>query len=244
MFWPDVLDYNRFYASHLGVMVANAISRRVAKIWPDAHSHAIIGLGYALPAMHGMIENRRSFAFMPTQQGVIHWPHSQPNRTILTDDYELPLANQSVDRVIMTHMLEHSATPQQLLEEAWRVLTPGGRLLVLVPNRRSIWATLDSTPFGHGRPFSLRQLKNIMEESRFTQTRSGRMLFFPPSNNRLIMRYAAFIEKICCNVHFPFGGLLWMEAEKQVYAIRKVEAKVRKFRPVALPAIEGALRSE
>ena len=47
--------------------------------------------------------------------------------------------------------LEMTNDPGTLLREAWRVLAAGGRLLVVVPNRRGLWARMDTTPFGHGR---------------------------------------------------------------------------------------------
>jgi hypothetical protein len=48
-----------------------------------------------------------------------------------------------------------------LLREVWRVLAPNGRLLAVVPNRRGLWARIDTTPFGHGRPFSRGQVTHL-----------------------------------------------------------------------------------
>ena len=48
--------------------------------------------------------------------------------------------------------------PRELLREMWRVLAPNGRLLIVVPNRRGLWARVDTTPFGYGSPFSRSQL--------------------------------------------------------------------------------------
>jgi alpha-ketoglutarate-dependent 2,4-dichlorophenoxyacetate dioxygenase len=45
---------------------------------------------------------------------------------------------------------------------------PEGRLLLIVPNRRGIWARLDSTPFGHGRPYSRGQLERLLGDALFT----------------------------------------------------------------------------
>ena len=62
----------------------------------------------------------------------------------------------------------------------WRVLSPSGRLLIVTPNRRGLWARFDSTPFGHGRPYSRGQLTQLMRESQFTPTYWGRTLYTPP----------------------------------------------------------------
>ncbi len=46
----------------------------------------------------------------------------------------LPLESESADVVTLSEALEHLVEPRHVLTEARRVLTPGGRLLVTVPN--------------------------------------------------------------------------------------------------------------
>ncbi|MHB1508445.1 MAG: class I SAM-dependent methyltransferase [Acidimicrobiales bacterium] len=46
----------------------------------------------------------------------------------------LPLASQSVDIVIMSEIIEHLVDTDAALREAWRVLVPGGSLLLSTPN--------------------------------------------------------------------------------------------------------------
>jgi ubiquinone/menaquinone biosynthesis C-methylase UbiE len=50
------------------------------------------------------------------------------------DDGGLPLASSSVDVVIMSELIEHLVDPDNALDEAWRVLAPGGMLLLSTPN--------------------------------------------------------------------------------------------------------------
>ncbi len=49
----------------------------------------------------------------------------------------LPLADKSFDTVVCTFTLCSVCTPEKALAEARRVLKPGGRLLLVEPNRRS-----------------------------------------------------------------------------------------------------------
>ena len=55
-----------------------------------------------------------------------------------------------------------------MMREAWRVLADSGRLIVVVPNRRGIWARFEQrSPFGHGHPYSQGQIKRLMRDSLF-----------------------------------------------------------------------------
>ncbi len=69
----------------------------------------------------------------------------------------LPFPDGAFDRIIASEVLEHIWEDERAISELWRVLAPGGRLAVTVPNRwpeRVCWA-LDSdyhdTPGGHVR---------------------------------------------------------------------------------------------
>ena len=50
------------------------------------------------------------------------------------DEGGLPLASSSIDVVMMSELIEHLVDPDNALDEAWRVLTPGGTLLLSTPN--------------------------------------------------------------------------------------------------------------
>lgn len=52
---------------------------------------------------------------------------------------KLPLPRCSVDTIIMRDTIEHFKDQQKALREAWRVLKPGGRLLLNSPNRYMMW---------------------------------------------------------------------------------------------------------
>ena len=68
-----------------------------------------------------------------------------------------------------------------MLKEIWRVLAGGGRLLIVAPNRRGIWARLDRTPFGSGRPYTMSQLSQLLRDEQFTPVATGAALFVPPA---------------------------------------------------------------
>lgn len=55
------------------------------------------------------------------------------NTNLVVDACDLPLADRSVDVILALEVLEHIPTPERLVEEAARVLVPGGRLILTVP---------------------------------------------------------------------------------------------------------------
>src|SRR5262249_17241029 len=144
----DVVDLRNFYAQRLGVVARRFVGRGIRKRFADTRGMSVLGVGYPTPYL-GLFreEAERCLAFMPAVQGVVKWPTNRPSLAALVDELELPLTDSAVDRVLLVHALEMARDPNALLREVWRVLAGGGRLLIVVPNRRGVWARLDTTPF-------------------------------------------------------------------------------------------------
>ena len=172
--WNDVVDLRDFYDSRLGQVTRHLIRRRVAR--PVARSRAASrcwASGYATPYLRQYRdEAERVLAIMPAGQGVLAWPPEGPNAVALAEETELPLPDMSVDRVLLVHGLECGEQVRDMLREVWRVMSGSGRLLIVVPNRRGIWARTDRTPFGQGLPYSPPQLSRLLRDNLFTPVQS------------------------------------------------------------------------
>lgn len=215
----DVTHFFEFYSTPLGQAAGRQIQECIHSIWPDLTDQHVLGMGYALPYLDFYLKPSESvFAFMPAQRGVVLWPENAPSRIALIDEKNLPLPDQSIDRILMIHGLEHTEQARPLLREAWRILRGSGRLLILVPNRRSIWAHLDRTPFGYGQPYTMTQLTALLRANLFTPITSKRALYMCPSQSRLMMACAPFLDKIGPQFLQKFSGIVCVEAIKQVYA--------------------------
>ena len=232
----DIVDMRDFYDGRLGQMARLMIGRRVRALWPDLRGLRLMGLGFATPYLRPYLaEAERVAAIMPAPQGVLPWPPEGPNRATLAEEGELPLPDFSVDRVLLIHGLEFSEQTRPLLKEIWRVLAGGGRLIVVVPNRRGIWARLDNTPFGQGSPYTPSQLSHLLREEGFTPERNAAALFVPPTISRFMLRSAPLWEKIGACWFSAFGGVVMVEATKQIYAKPDAARAEKKRRRVLLP---------
>jgi SAM-dependent methyltransferase len=243
----DVVDLRNFYAQPLGTVARRFVSRGIRLRWKDAHGLRVVGIGYVTPYL-GLFreEAERCLAFMPAAQGVVKWPSARPSLSALVDEDDLPLPDASVDRILIVHGLEMSQDVFALLREAWRVLSGGGRLLAVVPNRRGLWARIDTTPFGHGRPYSRSQITHLLRESWFTPTGWSEALYLPPIPRKWFMRSAVAWERTGASVSAPFAGVHIVEASKQVYraipARRERRRLVPALEPVLAPSPRGAAR--
>lgn len=234
----DVVDLRAFYASPIGHVARRFIGEAVLRFWPHCQRQRLIGLGYATPYLPLLApEAERVFAFMPAAQGVVNWPSQGLSASALVEPTLLPVPTASIDRVLLVHALEETESPEDLLEEISRVLSPGGRLIVVAPNRRGLWARMDTTPFGHGRPFSRSQIESLMRRAMFSPENWAEALYVPPLRRRLVLGSAVAWERIGAGMSLPFAGVHIIDATKQFYQRAPLRATRRSFafRPVLLP---------
>jgi SAM-dependent methyltransferase len=214
----DVVDLRSFYASPLGHVARRFIGRNIVGFWDDMTGARLVGIGYAVPYLTLLRDQaERTLAFMPATQGVVNWASTNGSTSALVDPLLLPLDDASVDRILLVHALESAENAEELLAECWRVLAPGGRIMLVVPNRRGLWARMDGTPFGNGTPFSRRQIERLMRATLFAPEKWAEALFVPPLQRTSILRSAALWEKLGAGMGLPFSGVHVIDATKQFY---------------------------
>src|ERR1700734_2539025 len=234
----DVVDLRNFYAHPLGTVARRFIGRGIRRLWTGSGGLRVLGVGYATPYLGLFREDaERCLAFMPAAQGVVKWPSARPSLAALVDECELPLPDGSVDRILLVHALETSPDVAALLREVWRVLAAGGRILAVVPNRRGLWARMDTTPFGHGRPYSRPQLTHLLRETWFTPVAWGEALYVPPVGRGWFLRSAVAWERAGSTISAPFAGVHIVEATKQVYRAVPTRRERRRLVPVLPPVL-------
>lgn len=237
---PDAHELRGFYRSALGRAAARSIAIGLGRVWRPLPRERLGGLGYAVPWLDALAEGtERTMALMPANQGARRWPKHGPSRTAIVEDAELPLPDAALDRLLMVHALEHSRDAVEMLREAYRVLAPNGRVVVVVPHRRGVWARFDHTPFGTGRPWSRSQLARAMEAADFAVADLNDALLFPPLPWSWALRAAPALDWTGRKAFSTFSGAIIAVGAKGGSAglAARVPARgVAIARPAAVPA--------
>ncbi len=239
----DVVELRRFYSStQLGRMAQRTIRERLRGFWPNVKGQTVVGFGYAAPFMRPFLdEASRTMCLMPAQQGVCAWPSEGPNLATLVEETLWPLPGGFADRLVVAHGLETCERPAALLDEIWRVLAPGGKAVIVVPNRAGIWARRDGTPFSYGRPYSVGQLDETLAAHKFAPERHAGALYMPPSHKKFWLRVSPGLERIGQRLDARrFAGVLMLEAEKMVYITPKSGARSAARDPIRVLTGLGA----
>ncbi|MDG2313282.1 MAG: class I SAM-dependent methyltransferase [Alphaproteobacteria bacterium] len=220
--WPNIVELRDFYSSSLGQLTCRLVRRQICNYWPVNNGMNILGLGFTEPYLRPFYcKESNVIAIAPEGMGVLPSGETEKlnsNAVCLSDESNLPFSDLSMDRIILVHSLEYTNKVNELLRELWRILADGGRLIIVVPNRRGAWAHDDKTPFGQGHPYSLEQLNKVLRQSMFTPLRGKRALFIPPSNRRFWLTMAPAWESLGARWFRVLGGVVIVESAKQIYA--------------------------
>jgi ArsR family transcriptional regulator len=96
-------------------LVSQLLARRARQVWCIDSSPRMVEVGTELARKNGLA----NLAYK------------------LGDIEQVPLADASVDLAILSQALHHARHPQKAVDEAWRILRPGGQLVVLDLNEHT-----------------------------------------------------------------------------------------------------------
>ena len=212
---PDAAAIAAFYAGRAGQLAHRAIQVRLRAFWPRLEGYRLLGFGYTAPYL-ARFGAERTIAAGTATMGAPHWPGGA---SLQCEEEALPFAEALFDRVLIVHGLERAESLRPLLRQLWRVMAPEARLLLVAPNRASLWAQLDSTPFGQGRPFSRAELDRLLREALFEPQGSAGALYAPPLGTRFLTRDGRGWERAGALLFPGLSGVHVVEAVKSVYGM-------------------------
>lgn len=215
----DSASLSAFYASPVGQVARRVIQRRLREVWPDTQGTRLLGYGFAIPYMRSLaVDTEFAAALVPEQLGAVAWPADSCLSVVAQED-ALPFPDAMFDRVLVIHGLESAESLRPLLRQLWRVLAPSGKLLLVAPNRTSLWAQVERSPFAHGRPFNRAQLGSLLRDTLYVAERWESALLMPPLKSRRLLGRGMSWEKIGRRVWPALAGVHIVEATKSMYAL-------------------------
>jgi SAM-dependent methyltransferase len=165
--------------------------------------------------------------------------------------HELPIATQSIDLVLLPHVLEFADEPHGILREVDRVMRPEGRLVILGFNPWSLWGLRSAVgparaefPW-NGRFVSLPRVKDWLALLGFDVS-AGRLTgYAPPFDSAKLRGRCGFMEPAGDRWWAVGGAVYMLQAIKRVRGMRLItpawqEKSAREKALVAAAKKEGA----
>lgn len=164
----------------------------------------------------------------------------------------LPIANDSVDLIVLMHHLSNSTEPHANLREAFRILIPEGKLIIIEFNPLSLWGVrhffqswLERAPWG-GHYYTARRLKDWLKLLGFDQQKHYRVGYVPPVQHLSTTRKFSWIAKFLKNWLGFSGALNVLIYNKNIAPMTPVRHRwvVRKILPGKVARPSGLSRQE
>ncbi|WP_251369845.1 class I SAM-dependent methyltransferase [Polynucleobacter sp. AP-Nino-20-G2] len=184
-----------------------------------------------LPQMNTLMENRMPLHALLMDSNDRQKRVSQFNwHQIEGNANELPFASESIDLLVLPHVLEFAADPHQILREVERVLRPEGRLVISGFNPASLWGArqylsrLIGSPYlpRDGQFISLIRVKDWLQLLNFSLDRGHFGCYKLPLSGESEMARMDFLEPMG-NRWWPiFGAVFLVSAIKRQQGIRLI----------------------
>ncbi len=206
--FKTIQDYQDFYKTREGRFAIKILKKELFKTLNKRDS--LLGIGYTIP----FVRKELNVISSTTKRDDLK---SLKNNVIYSHVDELPLESNSYDQVVMMHCLENTQHPVDTLKDAWRVLKSGGKLVMVVSNRRGLWSRSEHTPFGQGVPFSSSQVMHLLSCTDFACEDIRPALFLLPTRRPYFFKFSWLFQKIGKFLMVFPGGVHIVIAQKQIY---------------------------
>ncbi|MCX8003991.1 MAG: class I SAM-dependent methyltransferase [Burkholderiaceae bacterium] len=196
----------------------------------DIFGYHALQLG--LPELDALRENRMPLRFCVSDRlrPELNVMSGHTQVAVIARFDELPFASQSLDLVVMPHVLEFADDPHQVLREVDRVLVPEGHVVITGFNPASLWgarqylARLGATPFlpREGQFIALPRLKDWLKLLSFEVNRGRFGCYAPACRSDRWLARCAFMEKAGDRWWPVLGSVYMLTAIKRVRGMRLV----------------------
>ena len=213
-------------------------SQKIGAVVTDLFGYNALQLG--LPQMDFLAENRIPLRQIAGDAGKVD---------VLCDPRELPFSANSIDLVVLPHMIEFHDDPHQILREIERILIPDGQLVITGFNPISLWGLRRRLPYCrnnfpmNGSFISVLRLKDWLQLLGFEVERGNFGCYAPPFVQEKWFGRCHFMEAAGDRWWSFAGGVYLLRAVKRVRGMRLIMPRWKQKNP-ATKTLTTATRKE
>ena len=171
---------------------------------------------------------------------------------VALDFAELPFASQSVDLIVMPHVLEFAAEPHQVLREVERVLIPEGQVIICGFNPASMWGLRQGVGRLTGKHYlpvagefiSMPRMKDWLKLLNLRVSRSHFGCYAPPCRSVKWLNRFSFMEPAGQRWWPYFGAVYMVHAIKRVKGVNLIGPAWNKKSAAAPQAVPATNRTK
>jgi SAM-dependent methyltransferase len=162
---------------------------------------------------------------------------------IYGDGESLAIASDSLDVVVLPHVLEFVSNPHKLLREVERILIGEGYLVLTGLNPWSLWGLWRLMLFWREEPpwnghfYGYTRIKDWLSLLDFELIQNERFFFRPPIQKKSLMQKLVFWEKLGKHCWPFFGGAYVIVAKKRVISLTPIKMRWRARRQLIASGI-------
>ncbi|KAF1043414.1 MAG: hypothetical protein GAK35_02197 [Herbaspirillum frisingense] len=227
---PEIIDLAAWLQTPTGAYLRAWEQRHLNALTADIFGFNAVQIGS--PQIHALQANRMPYRWltdnsMPADENQSELEIPQ----VVTHDFcELPFATQSLDLVVLPHVLEFAAEPHQVLREVERVLIPEGQVIICGFNPSSLWGMRQAAGRLTGAHFlprdgefiRLPRLKDWLKLLNMEVNRGHFGCYAPPCQTEQWLGRFGFMEKAGDRWWPYFGAVYIVQAIKRVPGMRLI----------------------
>lgn len=222
-------EFQHWYSSSLGKHLASREKQQLEKTLPDLFGYYLLQCGCpeikVEPSAGQWLTSSRVSSRLCLDYGHNAGVSAQSNLA------HLPIKADSLDIVILPHVLDFSAEPHQVLREVERVLIAQGHVVILGFNPWSLWGIARYFFFWtkhcpwNARFISVSRVVDWLSLLGFEVVEKNSYFYRPPIQNDRIRSKMGFFEKLGKRLWPKFGAGYILVAHKRVQTLTPIRQR-------------------
>jgi SAM-dependent methyltransferase len=215
---PVFDDIRQWFETPLGQHVVQTETSILEALLPGFFGYQLLQLSVQDSSLHDSSPIRQRFN--------VHLDDASSGG-LVAHPAHLPFANDSIDTILLHHLLDFVESPQDVLREVSRITLPMGHLVIVGFNPWSSWGLWQGLAKfrGHapwnGRYIRAGRLMDWLNLLNFKIDRAQYAIYRPPVA-RLAGKVSDYSHGLSRNLNLPVGAVYVIVARKHVGAVRSI----------------------